>query len=74
MSHNFGFMGMINRVAGFIGPLIFSTLSLMVDERAGFIGLIIMASLGMVRPSPVLTGHAASLPRTDRTRRVSPSY
>mmetsp|Transcript_41776 Transcript_41776/g.99045 ORF Transcript_41776/g.99045 Transcript_41776/m.99045 type:complete len:525 (-) Transcript_41776:47-1621(-) len=47
VSHNFGFMGMINRVAGFMGPLLFSTLSLIVDERAGFIGLIAMATCGM---------------------------
>lgn len=47
-SHNFGFMGMINRVAGFIGPIIFSTLSFLYSEKAGFIGLIVMALLGLV--------------------------
>lgn len=37
-SHNFGFMGMINRVAGFIGPFLFSTLSLLYSVTVGFIG------------------------------------
>lgn len=46
-SHNFGFMGMINRVAGFIGPIIFSTLSFLYNEKAGFIG-----SLSLPLPSP----------------------
>jgi len=37
-AHNFGFMGMINRVAGFIGPFLFSTLSFLYDAKTGFIG------------------------------------
>jgi hypothetical protein len=37
-SHNFGFMSMINRLAGFLGPFIFSTLSFLYDAKTGFIG------------------------------------
>jgi len=37
-AHNFGFMGMMNRVAGFIGPFLFSTLSFLYDAKTGFIG------------------------------------
>eukprot|EP00282_Hemiselmis_andersenii_P040037 CAMPEP_0169427570 /NCGR_PEP_ID=MMETSP1042-20121227/848_1 /TAXON_ID=464988 /ORGANISM="Hemiselmis andersenii, Strain CCMP1180" /LENGTH=454 /DNA_ID=CAMNT_0009537651 /DNA_START=49 /DNA_END=1409 /DNA_ORIENTATION=+ len=47
-SHNFGFMGMINRFAGFLGPFLFSTLSVALDERTGFLGLVFLALLGMV--------------------------
>lgn len=47
-AHNFGFMGMINRVAGFLGPVLFSTLSVMVDTKAGFLSLVILALVGMV--------------------------
>jgi len=31
-------MGMINRVAGFIGPFLFSTLSFLYSTTVGFIG------------------------------------
>ena len=48
MSHNFGFMGMINRFAGFLGPFLFSTLSVAWDERAGFLGLVLLDLLGLV--------------------------
>jgi len=47
-SHNFGFMGMINRVAGFIGPFLFSALSLLYSTTVGFMGLIVMALAGLV--------------------------
>jgi len=46
-SHNFGFMSMINRLAGFLGPFIFSTLSFLYDAKTGFIGLIVMALCGL---------------------------
>mmetsp|Transcript_8612 Transcript_8612/g.28724 ORF Transcript_8612/g.28724 Transcript_8612/m.28724 type:complete len:334 (+) Transcript_8612:506-1507(+) len=46
-SHNFGFMGMMNRVAGFFGPLLFATLTFAYDEKAGFIGLVVMAIAGL---------------------------
>ena len=47
-SHNFGFMGMINRVAGFVGPFLFSTLSFLYNERIGFMGLILMALCSLI--------------------------
>jgi len=47
-AHNFGFMGMINRVAGFLGPFVFSTLAFLYDAKTGFIGLILMALCGLV--------------------------
>ena len=39
-SHNFGFMSMINRLAGFLGPFVFSTLSFLYDAKTGFIGFL----------------------------------
>jgi MFS-type transporter involved in bile tolerance (Atg22 family) len=52
-AHNFGFMGMINRVAGFFGPFVFTAVSLLVDTRAGFLTLILLAILGIVVMSAV---------------------
>jgi hypothetical protein len=48
-SHNFGFMSMINRLAGFLGPFIFSTLSFMYDAKTAFIGSL---SLSLSPPPP----------------------
>jgi len=46
-SHTFGFMGMVNRVAGFIGPFAFTILSILYGPRSGFIGLLLMALAGL---------------------------
>jgi hypothetical protein len=47
-SHNFGFMSMINRLAGFLGPFVFSTLSFLYDAKTGFIGSLSLS----LHPSP----------------------
>ena len=52
-AHNFGFMGMINRVAGFLGPFLFTGFSLLIDTRCGFLVLILLAILGIVVMSTV---------------------
>lgn len=47
-SHNFGFMGMVNRVGGFIGPFAFSILSVIYGPKSGFVVLLVMAVTGLL--------------------------
>ncbi len=64
-SHNFGFMSMINRLAGFLGPFIFSTLSFLYDAKTGFIGSRPSLTLrppfpDLSSPCPLLTAQRAT--------------
>lgn len=52
-SHHFGFMSMASRVAGFIGPFLFTVVSLAISDRAAFMALVFMALAGLILLSTV---------------------
>jgi len=52
-SHHFGFMSMASRVAGFLGPFLYTVVSLSISDRAAFMALVFMALAGLVMLSMV---------------------
>lgn len=52
-SHHFGFMSMASRVAGFLGPFLYTVVSISISDRAAFMALVFMSLAGLVMLSMV---------------------
>ena len=69
----FGFFGFFGKVAAFIGPLIYATLTVMFDSRVGVfsISLLILIGAYMMRMVDVDDGRAAARAEDARNRGIS---
>ena len=70
----FGFFGFFGKVAAFIGPLIYATLTVMFDSRVGVfsISLLILIGAYMMRMVDVEDGRAAARAEDAKNRGITP--